>query len=166
MGKKLVLTTSGTRGAALQDNKLGAKHPQIAVADKVDLSVFGPGHPQAKVGTSWQRHQPRLERTMNASAPLNPLSPLGDVKTQILHVDISRHTTAAGFVVLLYDFFLTLPDEVRFDHMPDSSLCSLFHRSIVGSSRLVRLSHLRRGFVLHQSICFNHLIAGGELPSV
>ena len=61
---------------------------------------------------------------MNASASLNPVSPLGNVKTQMLHVDISRYTTAAGFVVLLYDFFLTLPDEVSFDYVPGSSLCS------------------------------------------
>ena len=61
---------------------------------------------------------------MNESAPLNPISPLGNVKTQILDVVISRHTTAAGFVVLLYDFFLTLPDEVSFHYVSDSLLCS------------------------------------------
>ena len=61
---------------------------------------------------------------MNASATLDAVSPLGNVKTQILDVAISRHTTAAGFVVLLYDFFLTLPDEVSFDRVSDSSLCS------------------------------------------
>jgi hypothetical protein len=49
---------------------------------------------------------------MNASATLDAVSPLGNVKTHVLNVFISRHTTAAGFVVLLYDFFLTLPDEV------------------------------------------------------
>ena len=49
---------------------------------------------------------------MNASTNLDAVSSLGDVKTQVLNVDISRYTTAAGFVVLIYDFFLTLPDEV------------------------------------------------------
>jgi hypothetical protein len=49
---------------------------------------------------------------MNASTTLDGVSPLGNVNTQILDVVISRHTTAAGFVVLVYDFFLTLPDEV------------------------------------------------------
>lgn len=54
---------------------------------------------------------------MNASATLDAVSALGDVKTQILDVVISRHTTTAGFVVLLYDFFLTLPDEVSCDYL-------------------------------------------------
>ena len=54
---------------------------------------------------------------MNASATLDAVSALGNVKTQILDVVISRHTTTAGFVVLLYDFFLTLPDEVSCDYL-------------------------------------------------
>lgn len=56
---------------------------------------------------------------MNTSATLDAVSALGNVETQILDVVISRHTTAAGFVVLLYDFFLTLPDEVSFDYLSD-----------------------------------------------
>ena len=53
---------------------------------------------------------------MNVPATLDAVSSLGNVKTQILDVVLSRYTTAAGFVVLLYDFFLTLPDEVSLLH--------------------------------------------------
>jgi len=82
---------------------------------------------------------------MNASATLDAVSSLGNVEIQV-HVFISRHTTAAGFVVLLYDFFLTLPDEVSFNYMSGYvrifRYAHLFHRSCLGSSRLAWLSHL------------------------
>lgn len=54
---------------------------------------------------------------MDASATLDTLSSLGNVETQIQDVLISRYTTAAGFVVLLYDIFLTLPDEVSLPYV-------------------------------------------------
>ncbi len=104
---------------------------------------------------------------MNASATLDAVSPLGNVNTQILDVLISRYTTAAGFVVLLYDFFLTLPDEVSFDYVSDISSCSplpsfIFWVLLVWPGSI----HLPRGFVLRQSIYLYQLIASGKLPSV
>ena len=70
---------------------------------------------------------------MNVPATLDAVSSLGNVETQILDVVISRYTTAAGFVVLLYDFLLTLPDEVSLP-TPEVSFWSplrlLIHRFV------------------------------------
>jgi len=54
---------------------------------------------------------------MSASATLATVFSLGNVETQIHDVLISRYTTAAGFVVLFYDYFLTLPDEVSLPYV-------------------------------------------------
>ncbi|KAG8688355.1 hypothetical protein FRC08_011481 [Ceratobasidium sp. 394] len=36
-----------------------------------------------------------------------------EVELELLHVRASRYVSAAGYVLLLYDYFLTLPDEVK-----------------------------------------------------
>lgn len=41
---------------------------------------------------------------------------IGQPETDLQHITITRYTTGAGVVVLLYDSFLTFGDEVRAAH--------------------------------------------------
>ncbi|KAF8599788.1 hypothetical protein BDV93DRAFT_609081 [Ceratobasidium sp. AG-I] len=48
-----------------------------------------------------------------------------EIESDILNVRASRYLSAAGYVLLLYDYFLTLPDEVRLIWPTDWSLVKI-----------------------------------------
>lgn len=42
---------------------------------------------------------------------------LGQAEADILHVTMTRYATAAGVVIIVYDYLLTIGDEVRVRRM-------------------------------------------------
>lgn len=53
---------------------------------------------------------------MNATADLHDLQTsltLGKAETDILSITITRYTTVAGIVIIIYDCLLTIGDEVK-----------------------------------------------------
>ena len=61
--------------------------------------------------------------------------------TALQHITITRYTTAAGVVVLIYDILLTSGDEVRAAHLDMASTYSL--RRLPGPIGLASISHSR-----------------------
>lgn len=53
---------------------------------------------------------------MNATASPQTSPALGHTEIDILGIMITRYTTVAGVVILLYDCLLTIGDEVRIGH--------------------------------------------------
>ena len=53
---------------------------------------------------------------MNSTAAPRKHLTMGQAGTDLQHITITRYTTAAGMVVLIYDSLLTSSDEVRAAH--------------------------------------------------
>lgn len=63
---------------------------------------------------------------MNATADLHDLQTLGRAETDILSITITRYTTVAGIVIIIYDCLLTIGDEVKSERTWGLQLIILF----------------------------------------
>jgi len=52
---------------------------------------------------------------MNVTSPHVSLT-LGQAEANILNATMTRYTTVAGVVIIIYDYLLTIGDEVRVEH--------------------------------------------------
>jgi len=63
---------------------------------------------------------------MNGTCGLQTSLTLGQAETDLLNITITRYTTVAGVVIIIYDFLLTISDEVRVKHTWRWQLITLF----------------------------------------